>query len=212
MKSAVFTDGRSLEDLLSPDEFAKVLKSAYGGGMPAQIMRLYRPWMVSLMLSASACERDRLVKGDRVLDMVIADRARANGIPVTGLETTVDQLTALASVPDDEAIGILRANIALVDESENLRETMVQLYLARRVGALWDLQIALSEKAGVPAKAYATFERVIIVERNRKMRDAALPYLEKGGAFIAVGALHLPGKAGLVEMFRAAGYTATPVE
>ena len=32
-----------------------------------------------------------------------------------------------------------------------------------------------------------------------------------GGAFIAVGALHLAGKAGLIERFRAMGYTVTKV-
>jgi uncharacterized protein YbaP (TraB family) len=35
--------------------------------------------------------------------------------------------------------------------------------------------------------------------------------LEQGGAFIAVGALHLPGPGGLIERFRAAGYAVTRV-
>lgn len=39
------------------------------------------------------------------------------------------------------------------------------------------------------------------------MAERAAPLLEKGGAFIAVGALHLPGKEGLIERFRALGYT-----
>ena len=39
----------------------------------------------------------------------------------------------------------------------------------------------------------------------------ALPLLEKGNAFIAVGALHLPGAEGLVELFRQSGYKVTPV-
>jgi uncharacterized protein YbaP (TraB family) len=210
MKSAVFHDGRSLDQLLSKDEFDNLVRAT--GGIPPQLLKLYRPWMVSLMLSASTCERDRLRRGHDVLDMVIAKRARAGGTTVSGLESTVDQLGALAAVPDSEQIDILRANIALVGKSEDLRETMVQLYLARRIGALWHLQIALSEQAGVQASAYASFERIIIIERNRKMRDGALPHLEKGGAFIAVGALHLPGPTGLVRLFRDAGYTATPIE
>lgn len=210
MRFAVFNDGRSLDQLLSKAEFDKVLTAT--GGMPASLVRLYRPWMVSLMLSASECERTRIRNGHDVLDLALVRRARDIGKPVSGLETTADQLAALAAIPDEEQIDILRANIALVDEAENLRETMVQLYLARRIGALWELQLALSEKAGVRASAYASFERIIIVERNRTMRDTALPHLEKGGAFIAVGALHLPGKTGLVELFKEAGYTLTPVE
>jgi uncharacterized protein len=48
--------------------------------------------------------------------------------------------------------------------------------------------------------------------RNLGMRDKALPLLAEGGAFIGVGALHLPGRQGLVALFREAGYTVTAVE
>jgi uncharacterized protein YbaP (TraB family) len=38
------------------------------------------------------------------------------------------------------------------------------------------------------------------------MAERAAPLLAAGGAFIAVGALHLSGEGGLIERFRAAGY------
>ncbi len=41
------------------------------------------------------------------------------------------------------------------------------------------------------------------------MEPTAEPLLEEGGLFIAVGALHLPGKKGLVALLREAGYTVT---
>ncbi len=44
------------------------------------------------------------------------------------------------------------------------------------------------------------------------MRDAALPLLEKGGAFIAIGALHLPGSDGLVALLRKAGFDISALE
>lgn len=210
MKLAVYSDGRSLDQFLSPQEFAKVVQAT--GGMPAEIVKLYRPWMVSLLLAASQCERERIKAGHDVLDLAIARRAKDSGTHVAGLESTTDQIRALASVPDDEQIGILRANLSLIERSDDLRETMVQLYLDRRISALWDLQLMLSERVGVPASSYASFERVIILERNARMSAGALAYLAKGGVFVAVGALHLPGKTGLVELFREAGYTLTPIE
>jgi uncharacterized protein YbaP (TraB family) len=39
-----------------------------------------------------------------------------------------------------------------------------------------------------------------------------VPHLAEGGAFIAVGALHLPGRHGLVALLREAGYTVTAME
>ena len=44
------------------------------------------------------------------------------------------------------------------------------------------------------------------------MAERAAQYLEKGNAFMAVGALHLPGKDGLVALLRDEGFTVEPVE
>jgi hypothetical protein len=44
------------------------------------------------------------------------------------------------------------------------------------------------------------------VERNNTFVAAARPLVDEGGAFIAVGAGHIAGPAGLVELFRRAGY------
>jgi uncharacterized protein YbaP (TraB family) len=43
------------------------------------------------------------------------------------------------------------------------------------------------------------------------MADRADPMLAKGNVFLAVGALHLIGDEGVVELFKKKGYTATPV-
>ena len=50
------------------------------------------------------------------------------------------------------------------------------------------------------------FTRLLLVSRNEVMATRAAPLLAGGGAFIAVGALHLSGKSGLIERIRAAGY------
>lgn len=52
----------------------------------------------------------------------------------------------------------------------------------------------------------------MVTTRNRKMVEKAAPILERGGAFIAIGALHLPGQDGLVELFRRKGYNVSRVK
>jgi uncharacterized protein YbaP (TraB family) len=211
-KSAMFTDGRTLEQLLTAEEFHRVSKVVDRAGIPTALARVYRPWIVTMLIAASDCERRNVQRGANVLDMEIAEEAKALGKPVAGLETIEQQLAALSAVPDDQQIGMLRANLALADRTDDLMETMVNLYLNRRMGAAWDLQLALAEKAGVGADAFEGFKQTLIIERNKTMRDAALPYLANGGAFIAVGALHLPEKTGLVALLREAGYQVTPIE
>ena len=52
----------------------------------------------------------------------------------------------------------------------------------------------------------------MVTSRNKVMVERAEPILAKGNAFMAVGALHLPGAEGLVEDFRKAGYTVTAAD
>ena len=47
--------------------------------------------------------------------------------------------------------------------------------------------------------------------RNRRMLRNAMPYLEEGRVFIAVGALHLPGEHGLIGLLREAGFELSPL-
>lgn len=208
----VYTDGRSLMQQLSNDERAMAQKALRDGGMPAEALAALRPWVVSMTLALSTCEKKRAATGLAPLDQRLGDKARDKGIPVIGLETLASQMKAMAAVPEADQLEMLKASLKLYGRADDLIETMVQLYLKRELGVIWPLQEQLWQSVGHDPKSFKTFQAELLGKRNAKMRDAALPLLAKGGAFIAVGALHLPGNDGLVEHFRKAGYTVTPAE
>lgn len=88
---------------------------------------------------------------------------------------------------------------------------MIVLYQRGDTGMFWPLfRVAMPEGTDDPA-GYAAFEETMITSRNKVMVEHAEPILARGNVFMAVGALHLPGPEGLVEDFRKAGYTVTPV-
>ncbi len=53
------------------------------------------------------------------------------------------------------------------------------------------------------------FEKALLTDRNHVMAERAVPLLEKGNAFIAVGAMHLPGNEGLISLLKQKGYSLT---
>ena len=208
----MFTDGRRLEQLLSDAEFQKVAEILQRSGLPAQLAGMFRPWVATLMLALSDCEKQRAAQGQQPLDLRLAREAEGLGIAIAGLETLEGQFRAMAEVPEADQVEMLKASVRVYDRADDLIETMVQLYVTRQLGAIWPLQLVLAEKVGVAPKVFDAAEQSLLVARNLRMRDKALAHLDEGGAMIAVGALHLQGTQGLVALFRAAGYTVTAVE
>jgi uncharacterized protein YbaP (TraB family) len=208
----MFTDGQRLDKLLPSNEYETVKSIITRSGMPADLAALFKPWIVTMILSVSDCERAKVQEGARVLDMKIAEIGTKRGMKVVGLETIPQQLEALASVPQSQQLKMLRASLKFADRTNDMMETLVQLYLHRKISAAVPFQIAMAHEVGIGDEAFAGFQQKLLVERNAKMQLSAEPLLEEGGAFIAIGALHLPGKKGLVALLREAGYTVTAIE
>lgn len=208
----VFTNGQRLDKMLGAADFARAQTLMQQAGLPGEMTALARPWIVATLLSVSECERQNIVGGHAPFDSKLGNLATARKIEVVGLETIEEQLAAMAAVPDAEQIEMLKAGLKFVHRRDDMLETLAQMYLQRRLGAAMPFNIALAESVGVKADAFKSFQAELIDRRNRRMFDGALNHVEKGSALIAVGALHLPGKTGLVQLFREAGYTVTPVE
>jgi uncharacterized protein YbaP (TraB family) len=208
----VYTDGKTLNAQLSESEYKKVQEVIAKSGMPVELAAVLKPWLVSMLLATSDCERKKVASGALVLDLKVAEEAQKHGLTVIGLETVDDQLAALAAVPEDQQLAMLKVGLNYVDRSEDMMETLVQMYLKRQIGAAMPFQLALAAQSGVPASAFDGFKKTLLIERNAKMCEAAMPLIDRGSAFIAVGALHLPGPSGLVALLRERGYTVTAVE
>lgn len=204
----MYTDGSSLTSSLPPDKVRTIEEALSARGIPPASVSKMKPWMLAATLSMPACENARKAAGMPILDIKLARDAKAQGKAVAGLENMIDQFDAMASLPLAFHIDGLIATLELGDKIDDVFETMVVLYAREDVGMIWPLfrEVLPEGEAG----AYEAFERVMIDARNATMRDNAIPFLDAGGAFIAVGALHLPGESGLVEMLRAAGYTVSP--
>lgn len=208
----VYTNGQSLKNALTDEEYKQTQQVVQKSGMPGELAAAMKPWLVSMLLATSDCERKQLASGKTVLDLQVAAEAQKHGIPIKGLETIEDQLSALAAVPDDQQIAMLKVGLKFIDRADDMTETLVQMYAKRQLGAAMPFQLALAAQTGTSASAFDGFKQTLLIDRNAKMRDAALPLLNAGGAFIAVGALHLSGPTGLVALLRQSGFTVTAVE
>lgn len=146
-------------------------------------------------------------------DTYIAQEAFLAGAEVTGLQKPQDlalQLTDPARAVNARAlIQLYGAGLGPDGADPAIRSTAYALYLQGRLAELDLWGSDLLTRVYPPDEA-ARIEGLaldyILVERNGFFVTAARPLLDQGGAVLAVGASHLPGELGMVEMLRDAGY------
>ena len=68
-----YTDGTTLQAQLTADEFDKVTKLVGKTGMPGEAAAVIRPWMISMLLAISDCQRLQMTAGKKALDSQLED-------------------------------------------------------------------------------------------------------------------------------------------
>lgn len=208
----MFADGRTITSFIDAQEAERLAEGLKSRGLSLAAVSRMKPWLIASFVALPACELARKAAGASFLDQKLARDAISDGKTLKGLETMLEQITALDSLPLEPQIeGLIQAAM-LGDAIEDVIETMSQLYLAGDTGMVIPMMRAAMPETPEGTAGYADFEQRIIIDRNRRMAERAVPILNEGNAFVAVGALHLPGREGLVALLRERGFTLTRVE
>ncbi len=198
-------------------DFSKEQKEALGGmtaavGMPYFSARRMKPWFLVMNLSMPVCEQAAMLRGEYTVDAKLEHLATQAGKRVVGLETVEEQLAVIGSLENALGPTDLLQLIALgPDRIADLFATDIQVYRDERPTLSMTLMANTPEYAR-NAEAFRVMQGPLIHDRNLRMHERLLPILAQGNAFIGVGALHLPGDDGLVELLRASGYKVTRVQ
>lgn len=206
----MFADGKTIGDFLKPDEKQTLEAGLKARGIPLALVSRMKPWMIASFVALPACEMTRKAAGASFLDKQLAEDALKTGKALKGLETLTEQLQAMDALPAQFHVQALVETLRMGDTVKDVMETTTELYLSGDIGMVMPMMKAVSEEQAGSTDD-ADFEQRIITDRNRTMATRAGPILEKGNAFMAVGALHLPGEQGLIELLRKKGFTVSAV-
>ena len=197
------TPENALSNRLSPEDYASLEAAAERAGMPIRSLDLMRPWMAALTLSiAPTLEAgfDPQAGVDRAVDAA----AEAAGKTMRAFETPEQQMRFFADLSEEAELEMLRDAIEDVESGSG---DMERLFEAWRTGDIEQLEhLGVGEMREEHAQLYD----VIIRRRNVAWRNTLIAELEGAGVdFVAVGAAHLVGEDGLVDLLRESGYRVT---
>lgn len=100
-------------------------------------------------------------------------------------------------------------HVALSNDAINDQADLVDALNAGDYGAVATVLDRSLERGGIAPKPYYD---VMVRQRNWIWMQTLPPLLDQGGAFVLVGAGHLPGKDGLIELLKRRGYTVRPIQ
>ena len=211
LAKALDRDRDTFEGAIAPKDRARVEKFIASLGYPVEFAHHLKPWFLAILTAIPACEAEREALDMPEVDQFLAETAKAAGVKVIGLETPAEQLDAIAALRPRVAATLLTLAAKDPGLNDDLYATMLRLYRESRPAEIVAVSDAVGGLNEAERAAQDEFMRDLMQGRNAAIAERAAPLIASGGAFIAVGALHLAGKAGLVERFRALGYTVTKV-
>jgi uncharacterized protein len=211
LAKALDRDHDTLAGAIAPNDRAGVEKFIASLGYPVAFAHHLKLWFLAILTAIPTCEAEREAHDLPEVDQFLAETAKGAGVKVIGLETPDEQLDAIAALRPQVAATLLLLAARNPGLNDDLYATMLRLYRESRPAEIVAVSDAVGGLNEAQRAAEDEFLRELLQGRNATMAERAAPLLASGGAFIAVGALHLAGKAGLVERFRALGYTVTKV-
>lgn len=194
---------QSLKSLLDKSVYQKSIAIAGALGIPEFMLNRMRPWAVAVTISMPKQE------SQLVLDMKLYMDAQQSGKRVYGLESIEEQLSAFQTMSIENQIAMLNETLAQHHLFEDMFKELLTAYLNRDLAELQSLDKKYQSKSNQELESYLRKE--LLEKRNIRMYERMQERLEEGNAFIAVGALHLPGEQGLINLLRRQNFTVTPV-
>ena len=201
LKLMSMKDGAKLQDLYKPEEYAKI--SSYFKDslhMPIGMLQTVKPFFLAAMLYPKMMPC-KAVSG---VEEELMKFAKMQKKEIKGLETMEFQAAVFDSIPYKEQAKELLKSIDSIASYQKYFVKMMSVYkqqqLSSMEGLLKDTEFGMEDH-----------QDLLLNDRNKNWVKQLKNMLPNQSVFVAVGAGHLVGKQGLINLLKKEGYTLTPI-
>jgi uncharacterized protein YbaP (TraB family) len=206
LKSMKMRNDTTLADLMDKNDYERVKKyfQERGGLIPFSMLETYKPLLAVSTLAESSVPCESAV----AMEQLIMEEAKRNNKHIKGLETMAYQAGIFDSIPYKiQAEQLVRYVDSSANEKDQESKEFNELADAYKKQDLNKLE-ELSNKSDI---GISNFADLLLYNRNRNWVEKLKSLLPVKPLLIAVGAGHLPGDKGVINLLRKAGYKVKPV-
>jgi len=211
LQGLVLTDGRTLDEIIGADWYEQVAVMLERNRVPRRVSRFITPSAAYQLMHIPKPKLDANGLPIAPLDIRLELDAREAGKRVLPLEFLKEQTVLFESDDEETEVQLLLSLVKLAERHggldryfEALNELLVELYEAGDIAAI----LEVSYPPLPPERRQKAAEAInkLLFRRNARMVKRMNALLTNGNAFIAIGAGHLPGRKGVINMLVQRGY------
>ena len=203
MRYLNMNNNTKLSDLLTEDEYTRV-KDYFKKNktmLPMSMMEHLKPYFITSIISESkfpCAEKDGM-------EQVIMKEAKKDGKPINGLETVQFQASVFDSIPYKRQAKDLLKMIDSADVAGDSSDAqLMEVYKKQDLNKMQELT---ADEEGM-----SEFLDLLLYNRNASWTKKMPAIMRDAPALFAVGAGHLAGEKGVINLLRKAGFTVRPIK
>ncbi|MEP7039598.1 MAG: TraB/GumN family protein [Acidobacteriota bacterium] len=197
-KMPFLADGKTLSDFYTKEQYAKVGELVQNSlGAPIENFKNFKPFFVQVIAVTSpkflGCSQASSY------DLSFLQYAQTKQKPIEGLETVAIQTATIDSIPlKKQADDLYKAALEPEKSSAEFKK-MLEIYKTQNSDKLFEFM-------QTQMKDDTAFQTNLLDKRNTSWIPKIEKAVKEKPSFIAVGAGHLGGKTGVLNLLRAKGY------
>lgn len=211
-------DGPTLPERLDEPTWQAIAQAVAARGLPAMLASRMQPWYLSLVLAIPPCASADMNAGRKGLDSMIISQAQTADVPIAALEPWDTLFNLMRADPIAVQIDQLRLSLSPADLQQEMFASMLDSYFAGDIAELWEVSrvaprlIDGIDTAGADA-LFTASERELLIDRNRAWlpRIAAATNIHDR-ITVAVGAAHLQGQNGILNLLQMDGWAVSRLD
>lgn len=190
-------DDKSLKAMIKPESWTTLTNAVQQ--VPPQILDRMRPWTIGPLLIHLRMQE----KGTQAtpMDQEILTSSVATKKRMFYLETPEFQMKILNGISDECNVFMLEKTVEDINGGFKELDAMIDAY---KTGD--DVTLLALVRDEESAKVCPAFNKKLLSDRNNRWMKKLVTEMNKGGAFVAVGAAHLLGDDGVVELLKDRGF------
>jgi len=169
--------------------------------LPFSMLERFKPLLISSIIE----ENDLDCQTTNGMELVIMKEAKSDQKKINGLETAEFQAGLFDSIPYEKQAKDLVNYIDSVSIYKKMTTDLADVYRKQDLSKIEELTITGDA-------AISNYLDLLLYGRNRRWVTQSDSLMHEKSLLIAVGAGHLPGDQGVINLLRKKGYTLTPVK